>query len=76
MLQRRADHVSLIVEDDGRGFDVVAMLRAPATHCKLGLLGMQERATLAGGSAQIESSPCGGTTVLVRMPLRFEPIAL
>jgi signal transduction histidine kinase len=76
LLQRRADHVSLIVEDDGRGFDVAAMLRVPATHCKLGLLGMQERATLAGGSAQIESSPGGGTTVLVRMPLRFEPIAL
>jgi signal transduction histidine kinase len=76
LLQRRADHVSLIVEDDGRGFDVAAMLRAPATHCKLGLLGMQERATLAGGSTQIESSPGGGTTVLVRMPLRFEPIAL
>jgi signal transduction histidine kinase len=76
LLQRRADHVSLIVEDDGRGFDVAAKLEAPTTHCKLGLLGMQERAKLAGGSTEIESSPGVGTTVFVRMPLRFEPIAL
>ena len=37
---------------------------------------MQERATLAGGSAQIESSPGAGTTVLVRLPLALEPDAL
>lgn len=76
LLQRLADHVSLIVEDDGRGFDAAAMLRAPASQGKLGLLGMQERAMLAGGSAQIESSPGAGTTVLVRMPLAFETNAL
>jgi signal transduction histidine kinase len=73
LLQRRADHVSLIVEDDGRGFDATTMLRAPATQGKLGLLGMQERATLAGGSVEIESSPGAGTTVFVRLPLAFEP---
>jgi signal transduction histidine kinase len=76
LLQRRADHVSLIVEDDGCGFDAAAMLRAPATQGKLGLLGMQERATLAGGSAEIESRQGAGTTVFVRMPLAFEPNAL
>jgi signal transduction histidine kinase len=30
---------------------------------------MQERATLAGGSLEIESSPGAGTTVFVRIPL-------
>jgi len=34
---------------------------------------MQERATLAGGSAEIESSRGAGTTVFVRLPLAFEP---
>ena len=32
---------------------------------------MQERATLAGGSVEIESSPGAGTTVFVRLPLAF-----
>jgi signal transduction histidine kinase len=76
LLQRRTDQVSLIIEDDGRGFDAAATLGAPASQGKLGLLGMQERARLAGGSAQIESGPGVGTTVLVRLPLAFEPIAL
>jgi len=73
LLQRRSDHVSLIVEDDGQGFDAPGMLQAPADQGKLGLLGIQERATLAGGSAQIESSPGAGTTMLVRLPLAYEP---
>ena len=76
LLQRRADQVSLIVEDDGRGFDAAAMLGTPASQGKLGLLGIQERATLAGGSAEIESSPGAGTTIFARMPLAFEPNAL
>jgi signal transduction histidine kinase len=76
LLQRRADHVSLIVEDDGCGFDAAARLGAPASQGKLGLLGMQERATLAGGSVEIESSTGAGTTVFVRLPLAFEPNAV
>jgi signal transduction histidine kinase len=76
LLQRRADHVSLVVEDDGCGFDAAARMGTPASQCKLGLLGMQERATLAGGSVEIESSPGAGTTVFVRLPLAFEPSVL
>jgi signal transduction histidine kinase len=72
LLQRRADHVLLIVEDDGQGFDAGTTMQAPASQGKLGLLGMQERAMLAGGSVEIESSPGAGTTVLVRLPLGVE----
>jgi signal transduction histidine kinase len=69
LVERRADRVSLIVEDDGQGFDAEGTLGAPATQGKLGLLGMSERATLAGGSLEIESNPGAGTTVFVRIPL-------
>jgi signal transduction histidine kinase len=73
LLERRDTQVSLIVEDDGRGFNAAALLGAAATAGKLGLLGMQELATLAGGSVQIESTPGAGTTVLARLPLALEP---
>jgi signal transduction histidine kinase len=69
LVERRAEHVSLIVEDDGLGFDAAATLGDSTTQGKLGLLGMQERATLAGGSLEIESNPGAGTTVFVRLPL-------
>jgi signal transduction histidine kinase len=72
LLERRADHVLLIVEDDGKGFDAAALLQASATGSRLGLLGMQERAALAGGTVEIESNPGAGTTVFARLPLALE----
>jgi len=65
ILERRADYVSLIIEDDGVGFELGA---ADAPHQGFGLLGMQERAALVGATVQVESAAGEGTTVLVRMP--------
>jgi two-component system sensor histidine kinase UhpB len=62
ILERRADHVVLIVEDDGVGFDP-----GGGTAQGFGLIGMQERAALVGAKLQIESSVGQGTTILVRM---------
>jgi PAS domain S-box-containing protein len=64
ILERRSDHVLLIVEDDGVGFDAVK--REPPGQ-GFGLLGMQERAALVGATLQIESAAGKGTTVLVRL---------
>jgi PAS domain S-box-containing protein len=63
LIERRADAVLLIVEDDGIGFDADGEARGRG----FGLVGMQERAALVGGSLEIESSPGKGTTVLVRI---------
>jgi PAS domain S-box-containing protein len=64
ILERRADCVLLILEDDGVGFE--AANTDPARD-GFGLVGMQERAALVGASLQIESTPGKGTTILVRM---------
>ena len=69
LLERRPDLVSLIVEDDGAGFDAAAVFQAARRRGKLGLLGMQERVALAGGTIEIESTPGAGTTVFARIPL-------
>ena len=71
LLERRPGHVSLIVEDNGVGFDTA--IRASAAQGKLGLLGMRERVILAGGTLEIESTPNAGTTVFVRVPLKQKP---
>ena len=65
ILERRPDHVLLIVEDDGVGFDNETTDRPAARG--FGLLGMQERAALVGATLAIESSVGKGTTVLLRM---------
>jgi PAS domain S-box-containing protein len=65
ILERRADSVSLVVEDDGVGFDEGDTgLRGQG----LGLSGMQERAAMIGASVQIESAAGVGTTIFVRIP--------
>ncbi len=69
LLERRSDHVLLIVEDDGQGFDAQEVLKVAAAHGKLGLLGMLERVILANGTIVIESASGAGTTVFVRIPL-------
>jgi PAS domain S-box-containing protein len=61
-----ADHVLVLeVSDDGRGFDPLTL----PEHQVLGLAGMRERATLVGGSLNIQSNPDNGTLVSLRVPL-------
>ena len=60
--------VTLTVEDDGVGFEPpVSAVRASAEG-SLGLLGMEERARLVGGSLEIDSRPGKGATVIVTVP--------
>jgi signal transduction histidine kinase len=64
IVERRADQVVLIVEDNGVGFDPAD---TGTTRHGLGLSGMQERASLVGATIQVESAAGKGTTILVRM---------
>lgn len=65
LLDQSADRVSLIIEDDGVGFNVDQRFQA---H-RFGITGMRERTALLAGTFDIESSPGHGTTVAVRIPL-------
>jgi signal transduction histidine kinase len=69
LLERRPGQVSLILEDDGKGFGVAAAFQSFSTNGKLGLLGMRERVGLIGGALTVESKPGAGTTLFVRVPL-------
>lgn len=69
ILEKSEAKLTIIVEDDGVGFDVEALLKTPAKNRRFGLLGMQERVALVGGSVNIESTPGVGTTVLVNIDI-------
>lgn len=68
ILERRHHHVSAIIEDNGCGFDIDALQAKPPEERRMGLLGMEERAALVGGTLHIESAPGMGTTVYLRIP--------
>lgn len=60
--------IRLVVEDNGRGFNMAAPPRAGSGR-QLGVAGMQERAALMRGVVSVESIPDVGTTVYIRIPV-------
>jgi signal transduction histidine kinase len=68
LLQRRGQDVVVVVEDDGRGFDLQAVQASPLEE-RLGLAGMQERASLVHATLTLETEPGAGTTVFLKVPI-------
>ncbi|MEQ1911441.1 MAG: PAS domain S-box protein [Vicinamibacterales bacterium] len=60
----------LRVGDDGTGFDVTTARHRATLGTSLGLIGMEERATLVGGGIQWHSMPGRGTEVHAWFPFR------
>jgi signal transduction histidine kinase len=61
--------VSLIVQDNGKGFVVDQVLGLHPERRAWGLLGVQERVALVGGKFNVESEPGKGTTLMVEIPI-------
>jgi signal transduction histidine kinase len=61
--------ISVVVKDDGRGFDVNR--QAISSRPTWGLIGMRERASLLGGHLEIQSDIGRGTQVLVEIPYQL-----
>jgi signal transduction histidine kinase len=61
------DEVALDVRDDGRGFDSGAVCAHPGGG--FGLPAMRERVRELGGAFALETTPGGGTSVAVSVPL-------
>jgi two-component system NarL family sensor kinase len=72
-LSLEENELCLSIYDDGRGFqidqamDTVARLNEPGAH--FGLIGINERVKLLGGSLCIDSNPESGTCLVVCVPL-------
>jgi two-component system sensor histidine kinase UhpB len=61
--------LAISVRDDGRGFDVESVRERSAKGTSLGLIGMEERMALAGGSFELRSAPGQGTVLVATFPL-------
>lgn len=61
------DNISLMIRDDGLGFD---LREATSRRGRFGLLNMKERIEKAGGIFEIETAPGQGTKVRATLPIR------
>jgi PAS domain S-box-containing protein len=68
-LTKRGAFVQLVINDDGIGFDPDHHLAKQQGKGGLGLLGMCERATHAGGALNVKSALGKGTTIEAQIPV-------
>ena len=64
-LRENEQRLSLIVKDDGQGFDTAVVSKARG----FGLFGMRERVLAIGGTLRFDSAPGQGTAVIIELPL-------
>jgi signal transduction histidine kinase len=64
VLARKGNAATVVVEDDGKGFD------PGAGGAGLGLVGLRERVALLGGRLTVEASAGSGATIAAEVPLR------
>lgn len=68
-LEQFGKMVQVVIQDDGRGFDVDAVLYRKLPDHGAGLLGIRERATLLGGDFDIQAQPGHGARLSIVIPL-------
>lgn len=76
LLHRKPSSVLVVIEDDGQGFEAANWRERCLRGDHLGLLGIEERAALLGGTLRVESRPGTGTSLFVEIPLAEQPQAL
>jgi signal transduction histidine kinase len=72
IVRESPEDIELQLRDDGRGFDTAG----PGPEGHFGMVMMRERATVGGGTFEVQSAPGEGTTITVRFPtslLQVEP---
>ena len=67
VLEHAGRHIVGTIRDNGRGFRIEEVL---ANGDGIGLFGMKERASYAGGTVTIDSEPGLGTLVRIELPVR------
>jgi PAS domain S-box-containing protein len=71
-LKMAGGSLELIVADNGTGFDAEHYRSAEERKKHFGLMSMEERASLAGGSLEVDTGPGRGTRIRARFPMRVE----
>ncbi len=69
LVQRKKDSILAVIEDNGCGFEAEDWRSQSLRQERLGLLGIEERSMLLGGSLRIDSRPGRGTSLFIEVPL-------
>jgi len=62
------DALTMVISDDGEGFDMPQRASDLVVYGKLGIVGMRERARLVNGTLIVQSDAGAGTVITLRVP--------
>jgi len=71
-LENKKSKVYILIEDDGKGFNIEDVRDSEDPDLGLGLLEMRERIEIIGGNLDIRSSIGNGTQLLIEIPVGLE----
>lgn len=69
VMKQKDSEVIILIEDDGKGFDVQQALSVITVEKGLGLASIQERIRMIGGTLYIDSQQGKGTRITLRIPV-------
>jgi len=69
-IRRKGENIEVLVEDDGRGFNVSKTEYRAGKTGGFGLFNIRERLDYHGGTFEIQSEPGRGTKVILQAPLK------
>ncbi len=64
--------IKIVISDDGKGFLISEKAGGYVSEGRMGLIGMEERARLLGGTFALHSEPGKGAQITVRLPLDYD----
>jgi signal transduction histidine kinase len=67
-----SDELIMQIEDDGQGFNASQPIEVDESGRGRGLLSMKERASLLGGTCDIQSQPGKGAKIIVKVPVYWD----
>jgi two-component system sensor histidine kinase UhpB len=68
-VSQRQDQLNVSIRDDGKGFDIEKARSSAISGTSFGLLNMEERAVLVGGTMDIASAPGEGVEIVLQLPV-------
>ena len=69
-VKKKKDHVSFVIQDNGTGFDKADITDPKGLKQGLGILSMEERVRILGGSINIQANPGEGTKISFNLPIK------
>ena len=69
-IDRRGNRVDIRIQDDGQGIGATQDAAMDTSGTSFGIIGMRERARLAGGDLDVRSTPGGGTSVVATFTIK------